>query len=811
MSKTRLFYKKITSLPHRVKFILITSGVIIFMYVWTTPSTSMLGTVKIYDKHSRLMFEQAGNTGRKQMVEYEQFPKHLIDAVVAAEDENFWHHNGIDLKAIARSMILNIQSGKIVSGASTITQQVARLNTSSQSSFLPVRIVYKIRQILMALRLSITYSKKDILSMYLNEVYLGNHNYGFQSAAQFYFHKNVDKLSLAESAYLAGMIASPARYDPYSQRIDGEKRKAYVLRRISANGYITKERRDAASATTLTFARPDTYIKAPHFVDYIIKELNQLDIPGRNISIYTTLDLDTYMLSLRIAGDWVDRLKDKHNVHNAAMIVIDNKTGAIISMLGGINYFDKEHDGQVNIITSPRQPGSAIKPITYTAAFLKGYTPATLIYDVKKSYTTKRGEGFIPNNFGDKYHGLVLAREALASSYNLPAVEMLHRVGLESFLKTAQALGISTFTNAHTYDYSITLGANEVTLLELANAYTTLAREGNYLETYAIENVTDNHNRIIYTHPKKSSERRLGEHGRQIAYLITDILADSQARMPGFGEKNYLSLSRPAAVKTGTTTDWHDVWTVGYTPLYTVGVWMGNNNNDAMRQISSATGAAPVWNQFFEEFLKGKPVEEFQRPDGIVEKEICALSGKLVDEICPERKREKFLAGTEPKETSNIHKIVEVDRRNNLLAGGCPPNVIEQKVFVDYPPEVYSWAVLNGKPAVPKEYSPFCIDKTQTTARTRLFITITNPKHKAVFQNAPLLIKRQGITLEANVSDAIKKVIWYIDGARFTETTSFPFSAILPLQSGNHIVYAEGIGLNDTVISDKVSFMVVDY
>jgi penicillin-binding protein 1C len=795
--------------------ILIALGIItvLFLIVWTTPPTSSEGTVKIYDKKGRLLFELAGNTGRKTTVSYDHFPEHLKQAVIAAEDESFIKNIGIDFKAALRSLFLNIQAGKIVSGASTITQQVARLNTKTDSGNLVLRIISKIRENIMAVRMSFTYSKKYILTMYLNGVYLGNHNYGFQSAAEFYFHKNVNKLSLNESAYLAGMIASPSKYDPYQNHKAGESRKAYVLERMGAHGFITQETRDDTTKIMCEFANPESITTAPHFVDYIIKQLPKLNVPQKNISIYTTVDMDVYRLSLRTASYWVEKLEEKHNVHNASMIVLDNKTGAIISMLGGINYFDNEIQGQVNLATSPRQPGSAIKPITYTAAFLNNITPATLIYDVKTSYTTKKNEGFIPNNFGDKYHGLVLVREALASSYNLPAVEILHRTGLDAFLKIARDLGITSYDNPAAYDYAITLGANEVSLLELSNAYATLARGGMFVPTYSIEKITDNNDKVLYTHTPVKPRQALGQDGPQAAYLVTHILSDNLARMPGFGEKNYLTLSRPAAVKTGTTSDWHDIWTIGYTPSYTVGVWMGNNNNDAMQSISSAEGAGPVWNQFFEEFIKDKNIEEFVRPGRIVTREICSLSGDLYDSVCPERKFEIFIEGTEPKKNSTLHKNVQIDTRNGLLAtASCPPAYVENRTLIDYPDAVYSWAVVNSKPYVPHEYSPLCNAlENNVSAPEKLYITITNPKNKAVYQNAPGLIRNQGISLDVNVSGTITSVAWYVDNKKIGEISKPPFSLFIPLQTGDHMVYAEGKGKNSSIKSQAVSFSVVDF
>jgi membrane carboxypeptidase/penicillin-binding protein PbpC len=274
--------------------------------------------------------------------------------------------------------------------------------------------------------------------------------------------------------------------------------------------------------------------------------------------------------------------------------------------------------------------------------------------------------------------------------------------------------------------------------------------------------------------------------------VVTDILADPKARIPGFGEKNPLVLSHPAAVKTGTTTDWHDNWTVGYTPSFTVGVWIGNNDNHPMRQITGVTGTAPLWNQFFEEFLKGKPTEVFVRPDGITEREICAISGKLPDGICPEVTTEIFVDGTEPKEQSILHQKMKIDRRNMLRARDtCPSSVVIEKIFIDYPPEVFSWAVEHNQDVMPQQFSPLCLGDQPSDAKT--YLDVTYPREGTVFETAPLLVAREAIVFEVNVSSDIKKVLWYVDDASVAEATTFPFSATWIPQKGTHIIHARGM------------------
>lgn len=783
-----------------------------FLILWTQPNFDRAGTIKIWDRNNTLLYESAGTTGKKIPVTYDQLPKHLIDAAVASEDESFWTNPGVDFGAIFRSIFINLKEGRVVSGASTITQQLARASIISPQQIPSRSIIRKIREILIAFRLTATYSKKDILTKYFNQMYFGNLAYGIQAASATYFDKDASQLSLAESAFLVGLLSSPDKRNPFTNIKVATNSEAQVLDLMVKDKLISKEKADSAKHEALALTKKKTNIKAPHFVHYILEEMNNLDIKNdQGLNIYTTLDYPTYTLSEDIAKMWVDRLKAGHDLSNASLVLINNSTGGILDMLGGIDYFDLAHAGQVNMATALRQPGSALKPVTYATAFMQGYTPATLIYDVKKVYKTKTGEGFTPNNYDGRYHGPVLAREALASSLNLPAVEMLNRIGIKNFLKTAKDLGITTFTEENRYDLSLTLGGGEVKLLDLTNVFADFARGGEYITPFAIQKIVTDNGKVLYEHKDQKSIQVLGKNSQQVAYLISNILSDPKARIPGFGEKNPLILSHPAAVKTGTTTDWHDNWTVGYTPSYTVGVWVGNNDNHAMRDITGVVGAAPVWNQFFEEFLKGKPKEQFTRPDRIKEVEICKLSGQLPDELCPERSYEIFIKGTEPKKISHPYKKVKIDKRNNLLAGdNCPENNVEEKIFVDYPPEVYTWAVKDGQEVIPRQFSPLCDSGQQTNGNT--FLEITYPKEKTVFESAPYLVNNQAAVFEVNVSPDIKKVLWYVDGTLLKEAVNFPFDASWEPQVGKHTITALGItDFGKKIKSSEVHISVVEY
>ncbi|MGE5042271.1 MAG: penicillin-binding transpeptidase domain-containing protein, partial [Candidatus Levyibacteriota bacterium] len=618
-------------------------------------------------------------------------------------------------------------------------------------------------------------------------------SYGIEAAARTYFNTNTQNLSLAQSALLVGLLSSPDAGNPYVNMKEAKRKQEVVLDLMVKDKFITREQGLFAKQEEITLHTPQEDIKAPHFVHYVLDEADRLGIKsGQGVNIYTTLDYPIFELSTDVAKLWVDRLRDEHDLSNAAVVLLDNKSGAILSMMGGIDYFDASRSGQVNMATALRQPGSALKPVTYATAFARGYTPATLIYDVKKVYKTKKGEGFTPNNYDGMFHGLVLAREALASSLNLPAVEMLSRVGIPAFLKTARAMGVSTLKEENRYDLALTLGGGEVKLLELTNVFASFARGGAYKPPYAIEKITADSGQVLYLHHDEAAKDALGKNSKQIAYLITDILSDPSARIPGFGAKNPLLLSHPAAVKTGTTTDWHDNWTVGYTPSYTVGVWAGNNDNQAMREITGVTGAAPIWNQFFEEFLKGKPIEQFSQPAGITSATICAVSGQLPDALCPDKKIETFIAGTEPKQTAQIYKKVTIDTRNNLLASpSCPPEYTQEKVFLDYPPEVYTWAVEDGQEVIPREYSPLCNANSLSSGSS--YLQITYPREKTVFESAPYLVYNQAAVFEVSVSPDIEKVIWQVDGRVIHTTYDFPFKQSWPLVLGKHTISAVGV------------------
>lgn len=738
--------------------------------VWTRPRFINPASIKIYDRNQILLYETSAQKGRHQDIKIDSLPKYLINAVVASEDSSFWTNPGFDLLAMLRAFRQNLTAGRVVSGASTISQQLVR-QAFANSRFVVLR---KIREVLAATQLTLFYPKKTILEMYLNQVYFGAQSYGIEAASESYFGKQSTNLSLAESSLLVGLISSPEFRNPITNLPEAIKYQHLVLERMVAQHYLSEDEANNAKAEKLTFISPDVAIKAPHFVHMVLNQLPTLKIDTeQNLKIYTSLDYPVYELSREIASFWVEQLKEKHDLTNAAVVLLDNQSGEILSLLGGINYFDASNSGEVNMATAQRQPGSALKPITYATGFMQNLTPATVIYDIPKVFRTQKNEGFKPQNYDGRYHGMVLARTALASSLNLPAVEVLSQVGLPAFFQTSQALGITSFTDTKNLDLAVTLGGGAISLLELSNAYAAIARGGNFLPTHSINRITTDFGFELYKHTKPKTKLVFGQNSAQISYLISDILADPKARMLTFGEKNPLVMDHTAAVKTGTTSDWHDNWTVGYTPDFTVGVWVGNPDNHPMRQITGVVGAAPIWNQFFSEFLKTKPKQNFARPEGLVDVEICTFDGKLPNNSCPNRTVEKFIIGTEPKEIT---------------------------AYPNYPPEVYSWAMTEG-----------LIDPKQKTAISSAPVAITFPVYGAVFQTAPQIVNRESVVFQINVIPGTQIVSWYVDDKLAGEATKFPFSWNWKPVAGKHTVNAiVHTSAEQNSVSGEVPFSVIN-
>jgi len=627
---------------------------------------------KIFDRSGRLLYEMPpAYTGFHSPVPLDEIPLALQQATLATEDANFYQNPGFDLRGVLRALWRNWRGGEVVMGGSTITQQLVRILMLSPEERLQRTAARKLREIALAVRVTQRYTKDEILSFYLNEVYYGSMAYGAEAAAQVYFGKSVRELDLAECALLAGLPQAPVAYNPLEHLEAAQARQAVVLDRMVAEGLLDAEAAALAQAEPLYFASSRFEIRAPHFVMAVRSQLEQqlgrARLESGGLRVTTTLDVDLnetardlirHRLSLlATCGGQQDCPPGGHNVRNAALVAMEPATGQVLAMVGSPDYFAARIAGAVNGTLALRQPGSSIKPVTYAAAFERGaLTPAAVLQDERTAFSTREGRPYVPLNYDLRFHGPVRARVALAASYNIPAVIVLDRIGIPAMTGLARRLGITTLDDADRLGLAVTLGGGEVRLLEETAAYAAFANGGHVVQPVLVLRVEDEAGQVLWESPSGVGAQVLDP---RAAYLITDILSDDLARSPTFGEGSVLALSRPAAVKTGTTTDFRDNWTVGYTPELVAGVWVGNADNEAMKQVSGVSGAGPIWHDFMEAALQGRPVQDFERPPGLVEVAVCARSGLLPGPDCLHRVRELFIAGTEPRISCDVHGLPE--------------------------------------------------------------------------------------------------------------------------------------------------------
>ncbi|MDY7040003.1 MAG: PBP1A family penicillin-binding protein, partial [Chloroflexota bacterium] len=767
-------------------------------------------------------------TGKHTPLSLDQIPLALRQATIATEDANFYSNPGVDARGIIRALWINLRGGEVLAGGSTITQQLARNLLLDPQERSERTLIRKLRESILAWRLARTYSKDEILAFYLNQTYYGSLAYGVEAAAQAYFGKSVGELDLAECALIAGLPQAPALYNPVTNPDVAKSRQAVVLDLMVKHGYLRVGEAERAKAEALHFTSVPFPIRAPHFVMHVWSQLEitlgEETLSQGGLRVYTTLDVDLQDAARRIVRRHLAALSPQgdeeqgHNAHNAALVALDPRSGEVLVMLGSPNYFDAEISGAVNATLALRQPGSAIKPITYAAAFTPDgedvgfhpYTVATMVADVRTAFITAEGTSYVPMNYDRQWHGPVLLREALASSYNLPAVKVLDHVGLERMIGLARRMGISTFDDSERFGLALTLGGGEVRLLELTTAYGAFATGGHNVEPVSILCVEDAGGRVLYKGQTGVGPQVLD---RRVAYLVTDILSDDTARMPAFGEGGVLRLTRPAAAKTGTTTDWRDNWTVGYTPDLVTGVWVGNADNTPMRDVSGISGAAPIWHDFMEEALKGHPALTFPRPDGLVEVEVCALSGLRPNAHCPHRRTELFISGTEPTETCAMHQLVRLDATSGELATvDTPPDRVVEQVITVLPPELAAWGQEHGIAARQTASVQRVASNAALETRNHELLIIVSPDPNSVFRLSPSLpVETQRIVVAARPADGVSvaRVTLYVDGESLAELVAPPYRAWWTLQEGGHTVTAVGYDVEGNRLESEAVLIAV--
>ena len=633
--------------------------------------TSGFSTI-IYDRSGEVLYDVYGDQNRVS-IELSEIPEAVRWATIAVEDKDFYKHQGFDLRGMGRA-IFNIVFHHRLQGGSTLTQQLVKNVLLTSERTLP----RKIKEFILAVQIERKYSKDQILQMYLNETPYGGTAWGIETAAQTYFGKKAKDLAILQAAILASLPASPTYYSPF-----GQNPKAYisrtedVLRRMREDGYITKEQEEELKnqLPQVEFSPYRENIKAPHFVMHVKQELvdqfGEKMVEQGGLRVTTTLDWKIQEPAQKIVTEEVEKAKNL-KVGNGAAVVLDPKTGEILAMVGSKDFFAKDYDGQVNVTLSLRQPGSAIKPFTYATAFKKGYTPATLLMDVKTVFPG--GEGlpdYIPENYDGKFRGSVQVRFTLGNSINVAAVKMLATVGIRDMLQTAYDVGLRnlepTTENMRRFGLSVTLGGGEVRLLDLTSAYGVFAAGGVRSEPVFILKVTDNKGKVLFEQKPSKGKQVLS---KEVAFLISHILSDSNARAEVFGPRSWLSIpGKTVSVKTGTTDDKKDNWTVGYTPSFAVGTWVGNNDNSQMneRLASGVTGAAPIWYRIMREVLKDRPDERPSVPDNVTAVTIDAFGGGLPKDGYPTR-AEYFIKGTEPTSLSPIYQKLKISKVNGKLA-----------------------------------------------------------------------------------------------------------------------------------------------
>lgn len=777
-----------------------------FLFAWYAKDLPRPDKVKRSDGLSTVILDRNGESlydifenENRIPVKWEDVPQYLKDATIAVEDKDFYKHQGLSRTGIVRAF-LNIVFLHNFQGGSTLTQQLVKTVLLTRERTLP----RKIKEAILAIQIERKYSKDEILRMYLNEVPYGGTAVGVEAASKYYFNKPVREITLIEAAILGGLPQAPSLYTPY-----GKDPKAYVartqhvLRRMREDGYISGFQETEANKllVSVKFTPGDSGLRAPHFVEYVRQQLvdkfGQKMVEGGGLKVTTSLDWKLQEKAQQIVADEVAKAK-KLKVGNGAAIVIDPETGEILAMVGSKDYAATDSSGfKFNVVTQgQRQPGSALKPIVYAAAFKKGYTPATLLLDVDTKYPSgdPTKPEYEPKNYDDKFRGPIQLRYSLANSINTIAVKVTALVGIKDVLRLASDMGMTTLDptdeNVRRFGLSLPLGGGEVRLIDLTSTFGVFATGGIRQEPVSILKVEDSKGKVIFENTPHTGQRVLSE---EIAYLVTHILSDNQARKDIFGDHSYLFIpNRTVFAKTGTTDDKRDNWTEGGTRQRVVGVWVGNNDNSPMNQAlaSGVTGAAPIWYRLIREAIKDLPDEQFGRPANIIEMDVDGYGGGLPVDGRPTRK-EIFVKGTEPTGPSPIYQKIKISKHDsNKLANNVEiaKGEYDEKsyvVFVEQDPAssdgknrwqdgINAWVDTQSDPLL---HPP----KDTYQGSDQIGVSISDPgDHAQVNNNNP--------TIKASVGSAndISKVEILVDGAVIKTVSGTSISESISVSNGQH-------------------------
>ncbi|OGL72883.1 hypothetical protein A3D72_02970 [Candidatus Uhrbacteria bacterium RIFCSPHIGHO2_02_FULL_57_19] len=738
-------------------------------------SRSVAQSTKIYDRTGEHLLYEIHGDEKRTIIELSDIPEQAIKATIAIEDKDFYKHGGFSLRGIFRAAWVNLRRGGTVQGGSTITQQFVKnaILTDERS------VTRKLKELVLAFEMERRFSKDEILKLYFNEIPYGSTSYGIESAAQTFFGKRARDLDLVEGAMLAALPKAPTKLSPYGSNTEAlAARTRYILDAMAEEGYISRDQAgEAKKVDILARVKPRREsIEAPHFVLYVKEMISEKYgeklVERGGLKVITSLDYDKQKIAEKAVFDGMAAV-EKSGGSNAALVALDPQTGEILAMVGSRDYFNEELDGQVNVTTRPRQPGSSFKPIVYAAAFEKGFTPGTVLWDVNTTFITDT-KPYAPKNYDLAEHGPVTARTALAGSLNIPAVKMIYLTGIGKVLDFADKLGYTTLRERSRFGLSLVLGGGEVKLLEHVSAFGVFGNDGIRQEPVAVLKVEGPDGRPIEEW-KPGNGNKVVE--PEVSRNITDVLSDNAARAYVFGESNYLTLpGRPVAAKTGTTNDFRDAWTVGYTPQITAGVWTGNNDNSEMKRGADGSKiAAPIWNQFMREALAIYPAESFRPPapiatgkpilDGQLFPEtrvrVDRITGKLANDFTP-------LSTAEERVYREVHDTLFYLKKDDPR--GVPPeNPYEDPQFSNWELAVQEWAARQDPPIV-AEKPPTEYDDVHVAGNLPV-IRITSPSEGSAIPSRDLTI-----SVEASAPRGVRRVTASLDGIETGSSTIPPFT-----------------------------------
>lgn len=753
-------------------------------------------STKIKDRNGELLYEIFTDKQRTPAV-LEDIPDSLKKAVVAIEDQNFYKHTGYDGQSYLR-IVWNVITKRRLIGGSTLTQQLVKnvLLTNERS------LTRKLKELILAVQIEKRYNKDQILLMYLNENPYGGTIWGVATAAQVYFHKPVKELTMLESAILAGMPQRPTYFSPLSSQDTTayKGRTKDVLRRMREENYITRDQEQQllAELQALEIKPTQTSMKAPHFTMYVkdlLEEMyGQAMVEQGGLQVTTTLDYELQQKAQQIVTEEVAKVASQ-DIGNGAALVMNPTNGEIWAMVGSKDFFAKDYDGQVNVTLAKRQPGSSIKPLTYAIAFAKGYTPATMLMDVPTEFPGATADKpYAPQNYDGTFRGPVQLRFALGSSLNIPAVKLLALIGVEDMLQAANDVGLTTLAptkeNINRFGLSLTLGGGEVRLLDLTSAYSSFANSGLKVEPVGILKVEDKEGKVLYEH-KQTTGKRVWDEG--VTFLINHVLMDNNARLLSFGANSYLNMGgRPVSVKTGTTNDRKDNWTIGWANTGIVGVWVGNNDNKPMKSVTSGvTGAAPIWRRIMLEVLQKYPASEWKIPDTVEAKMVDIVSGYPEHDGFASR-AEYVIKGTLPPLPDPIHHRVKMCKGQEKLASQIDVErgnydeieaitPIEDKklgTLASWKEQNLKWAMSQGDPKyrIPTEYC----------SSDDIAVSFDGIGDHSNFDSTDIQVKIRAVS-----SGEIQKVEVFVDGSRREELVDRPYETTLSLSKGKYTLKAK--------------------